>query len=93
MKYEIIHEEKYQQFTAKLEDDEEGEIAYAKPEEGVLNLTHTFVPEAYRGKGLAQELIATALEYAREHNLKVIASCEAVQKYLKQHPEYQDLIR
>ncbi|WP_276497509.1 GNAT family N-acetyltransferase [Pontibacter litorisediminis] len=93
MEYEIIHEEKYQQFTAKLEQDEEAELAYAKPADGVLDLTHTFVPEAYRGTGLAQELITTALDYARRHNLKVIATCEAVQKYIAQHPEQQDLLQ
>ncbi|PTX21106.1 hypothetical protein C8N40_10275 [Pontibacter mucosus] len=92
MQYEIIHEEKYQQFTARLEQDEEAELAYAKPEDGVLDLTHTFVPEAYRGTGLAQELINTALAYARRHNLKIIATCVAVKKHIAQHPEHQDLL-
>ncbi|WP_266204544.1 GNAT family N-acetyltransferase [Pontibacter kalidii] len=93
MKYEILHEEKYQQFTAKLGQDEEAEIAYARPEEGVLDLTHTYVPEAYRGTGLAQELINAALEYARQHHLKVIASCPAVKKHIARHPEHQDLLQ
>ncbi|MCX2741748.1 GNAT family N-acetyltransferase [Pontibacter anaerobius] len=93
MKYEIIHEEKYQQFTARLEQDEEAEIAYSKPQDGVLDLTHTFVPDAYRGSGLAQALINTALAYARRHNLKVIATCMAVKKHIEQNPEHQDLLR
>ncbi|TPE44210.1 GNAT family N-acetyltransferase [Pontibacter mangrovi] len=93
MKHQIIHEEKYQQFTAKIgTEDEEGELAYAKPNQGVLDLTHTYVPEAYRGTGLAQELIETALAYARRHNLKIIATCVAVKKHIAQHPEHQDLL-
>lgn len=93
MKYEIIHEEKYQQFTARLEQEEEAEIAYAKPQDDVLDLTHTFVPDAYRGTGLAQELIETALDYARRHNMKVVATCVAVQKHIAQNPEHKDLLR
>ncbi|GAB3830336.1 GNAT family N-acetyltransferase [Pontibacter rugosus] len=93
MDYTIIHEEKYQQFTAKLDNEEEAELAYATPEKGVLNFTHTFVPESYRGKGLAQQLIKHGLDYVREKEFKVIASCTAVQKYLKQHSEYEDLLQ
>lgn len=93
MDYKIIHEEKYQQFTAKLEQDKEAEIAYAKPEENVLNLMHTFVPEPYRGQGVAQQLVTTALQYARQNNCKVIATCGVVKEFLKENPEYQDLLR
>ncbi|ARS34276.1 GNAT family N-acetyltransferase [Pontibacter actiniarum] len=92
MDYPIVHEEKYQQFTAKLGGDKEAEVAYAKPEENVLNLLHTYVPDAYRGQGLATELITTALQYARQHNYKVMATCGAVKKFMQQHPEYQDLL-
>lgn len=93
MEYEIIHEERYQQFTAKLGENEEAEVAYAKPEDGTLNLMHTFVPDAYRGTGLAQKLIETALCYAREHKLKVIATCSAVKKHIEENPEHQDLLQ
>lgn len=93
MDYQIIHEEKYQQFTAKLENGEEGELAYAKPQDKVLDFTHTFVPESHRGKGLAQQLIETGLAYARQNGYQIIATCTAVQKHISQHPEHQDLLQ
>ncbi|HYH55195.1 MAG TPA: GNAT family N-acetyltransferase [Anseongella sp.] len=88
----VEHDLKYQQFTVYLEDDE-AELAYAKPEAGVISFTHTFVPEAYRGWGIAEKLISEGLRYAGENQLKVIAGCEAVSAYLDRHPEFKKLLR
>jgi uncharacterized protein len=57
----------------------------------VLALLETEVPEALRGSGIASLLAKTALEYAREHHLKVDVTCPFVAGYLKTHPEYEDL--
>ena len=58
----------------------------------VLGLLETEVPEALRGTGIASLLAKTALEYAREHHLKVDVTCPFVAGYLKAHPEYEDLL-
>ena len=91
-KLDIRHEEKYQQFTFALGDDE-AELAYATPEAGVLDFTHTHVPENARGRGIANELIEEGLRYAEERGYKVTASCPVVAKFLKQHTEYHRLLR
>ncbi len=93
MDIEIIHEEKYQQFTITLQDDEEAELAYARPSEEEIDFTHTFVPESARGQGLAQKLIEEGLCFARDNNFMVIASCPAVAKYIKNNPQHQDLLK
>lgn len=86
----IEHEKDDQQFTIKLGEDD-AELAYSLPEEGIICFTHTYVPENNRGNGLAVKLIEKGLAYAREHNYKVKAQCPAVVKYLKAHPEYNDI--
>lgn len=53
---------------------------------------HTFVPETGRGKGYSSALAKYALEYARSRKLKIMIYCPFVAKYIKQHPEYNDLI-
>jgi uncharacterized protein len=58
----------------------------------VLGLLETEVPEALRGTGIASLLAKTALEYAREHHLKVDVTCPFVAGYLRTHPEYEDLL-
>ena len=42
--------------------------------------------------GLASSLANTALQWAREKNLKVDIICPAVQAYVEKHPEYSDLV-
>lgn len=57
-----------------------------------VDLLHVEVPEEYQGQGLAGKLAATALNWAREKNLKVIPSCPYVKAYLRKHPEFADLV-
>ena len=58
----------------------------------ILGLLETSVPEALRGTGIAGMLVKTALDYAREHHLKVDVVCPFVAGYLETHPEYSDLV-
>ena len=58
---------------------------------GTIQLVHTEVPPALRGKGLANVLAKAALEAARDAGVRVIATCPYVQAFLKKHPEYQSL--
>ena len=72
----------------------QGECAIAAYDrrDGALVFTHTQVPEAVEGQGVASRLIAAALQDARERGLKVIPLCEFVAAYMDRHPEEQDLL-
>jgi uncharacterized protein len=59
---------------------------------GSLVLMHTLVPVAARGKGTGATLVKYVLDYAREQHLKVVIYCPFVERYIKEHPEYNDLI-
>lgn len=93
MNVTIKHEKEFQQFTATIEGDDDAELAYATPADDLIDFTHTFVPKAARGKGIADKLIEAGLTYARQNNLRVVATCTAVAKYLETHPEQQDLMQ
>ncbi len=59
-----------------------------------LDLYHTYVPEVFRGKGMAEKLCKAAFEHAKAKNLTVIPSCSYISgPYLKRHPEYESLIQ
>ena len=51
-------------------------------------LVHTEVPKELEGDGLGVKLVKFALEYAKQHNLVVIAQCEFAQSYIERHKEY-----
>jgi len=57
-----------------------------------IALMHTDVPEELSGKGLASTLAKHALDWAKEHNKKVMVYCPFVASYLKKHPEYDFLV-
>ncbi len=59
---------------------------------GVIVLRHTEVPRELGGRGLAGQLVQTALEHARAKNLRVVPECTYVQTFIKRHPQYNDLI-
>lgn len=58
---------------------------------GQMVITHTLVPTALRGRGIAAELVKSALAHARSHNLKVVPDCSYVAAYMDRHKEYDDL--
>jgi predicted GNAT family acetyltransferase len=80
--------------TGRFEIERNGEVAYLEYSlsGNVLELTHTEVPKKLRGAGLASSLAETALQLARENNLKVDIICPTVQEYVTKHPEYADLV-
>lgn len=58
-----------------------------------LIIDHTYVSETLRGKGIAQKLLAKAVEYARQENKKIVPQCSYVEKVMKQGDEYKDVLR
>ena len=80
--------------NGRFELERDGQVAYLEYNLAgkVLQLIHTEVPEALRGKGMASALAESALQWAREHQIKVDVICLSVAAYLKKHPEFSDLI-
>ena len=54
--------------------------------------THTGVPDALGGQGVAGKMAKTALEYASSEALDVEPLCPFVRAYIRRHPEYQELV-
>ena len=59
----------------------------------IIIFTHTAVPPAIGGRGLGSKLVTAGLDYAREKGLKVRSLCWFVSKYIRLHPEYQELVK
>jgi len=59
----------------------------------LIIFTHTGVPPAIGGRGLGTKLVKTGLDYAMEKSLRVRSLCWFVSKYIRHHPEYQELLK
>ena len=86
----IRHEPAARRFTTAVE----GSVAFIHYRElagHVLDLDHTYVPPAGRGRGIASQLAAHTLRYARDSGYKVLPSCPFIAAYIEGHAEFQDL--
>lgn len=54
--------------------------------------THTFVPPALRGRGVAEALVRAALDAARAADRRVVPQCAYVARFIARHAEYQPLL-
>lgn len=55
-------------------------------------LTHTEVPPALEGQGIAAALVERVLEIVEERKLKMVPLCPYVATYLRKHPEWKRLL-
>jgi len=80
--------------TGRFELERDGHVASLQYTVAghVLALLHTAIPDALRGSGIASTLAQTALDWARDHHLKVDVVCPFVAAFLETHPEYSDLV-
>ena len=66
----------------------EAELTYTQPRAGVLDLKHTFVPDADRGAGIGESLVAAAVAHAAAEDVRLVPSCPFVRSWLARHPEH-----
>ena len=88
---EIRHDERKHWFWTEV-DNHMAHVAYELTENGGLDIRHTIVPEEIGGRGIASMLVRTAYNYAREHQLKPVATCSYAVKWLEKHPEYEGVV-
>lgn len=85
----VINNDGAKRFEVTIGDD----IAFADYMLAGTNIifTHTEVPPAFEGQGVGSKLARTALDYAKDKNLKVQALCPFIAAYVERHPEYQSI--
>ncbi len=87
---QIHHDPAARRFSTEVE----GHIGTVDYElrDGVMIVTHTRVPEAIEGRGIAAELTRVAFDAARANGWKVIPQCPYTAAYMRRHREYEDLL-
>ena len=73
--------------SGRFEIEHKGAVAYK-----VLELIHTEVPQSMQGTGAGSSLVQYALQWAREHQVKVDVICPFATEYIKKHSEFSDLL-
>lgn len=71
-----------------------GEVAFAEYRiagDSII-FPHTVTPPAFEGQGLASQLAAAGIAFAREQGLKVRPHCAFFRAYISKRPELHDLV-
>ena len=68
-------------FSALIDAKEVGYLTYTL-DNGVLDITHTFVDPSLRGQGVAKELVDRCDAFCKKEGLIVVASCSYAAKAL-----------
>ncbi|MDR6939609.1 GNAT family N-acetyltransferase [Arcanobacterium hippocoleae] len=88
--YEIVNNEPRGQWELRLAPDDRviGYLSYDLNEEEIF-FTHTVIHKDFQGRGLAGELVRTALDFEKEQGVrKIVPICSYVQKFVADNPGY-----
>ena len=65
-------------------------FVFAGPDKIIID--HTEVNEGNNGKGFGKQMVAKAVEFAREKKIKIIPLCPFAKKVFDKTPEFRDVL-
>lgn len=68
------------------------EMVYSMPTPEKMIIEHTEVSDELKGQNVGYQLVHTAVEYARTHNIKIVPLCPFTNSVFKKKPEYADVL-
>ncbi len=75
------------------QDGQSAVLTYSLLGESQLIADHTEVPEALRGSGAGQALVARLVQDAREEGRRIVPLCPFVNAMRRRHPEWADAFK
>lgn len=75
-----------------VEGAEDARVSYEFLQDGVMDITSTYVPENLRNAGYAKDLVKHALEYAKKKHYGIIPSCSYVRKVVEKNSDYKKMV-
>jgi predicted GNAT family acetyltransferase len=88
---QIEHQPDRQRFAITV-DGHEAELDYLR-EGDVLVITHTGVPAAIGGRGIAGVLVQAAVDFARANGLRVRPACSYAASWMDRHRDEVGALR
>lgn len=84
-------EEKNRFYIEDANGTEIGEVTFSSAGDSLLIIDHTFVSEAYRGKGIASQLVKLVVDKALQEEKKIVPLCPFAKAEFLRKPEYQEV--
>ena len=79
-------------FHIDIEGKTEAKMTFVFAGADKIIIDHTEVNEGNNGKGFGKMMVAKAVDFAREKNIKIIPLCPFAKKVFDRTPEYSDVL-
>ena len=80
-------------YVIRLGDDvSDAEMSFSRPSGRLMVIHRTWVPQAYRGRQIAEKLVQAAITDARKEGFEIDSQCSYVDRQFERHPDWQDLL-
>ena len=78
-------------YVGEDENNPQAVITFKDVDNNEIDIDHTGVSDEQSGQGLGKKLVNSVVEYARNNNLKIIASCPFAKDVLEKDDHAQDV--
>ncbi|RIO53890.1 GNAT family N-acetyltransferase [Staphylococcus pasteuri] len=78
-------------YVGEDENDPKAVITFKAVDNNEIDIDHTGVSDELGGQDLGKKLVYQVVDYARENNLKIIASCPFAKDVLEKDDSVQDV--
>lgn len=92
MEIQLNQTESKGEFVAIKEGKEMGKMTFSKAGEDRIIIDHTEVNPEFKGLNVGNELVKAGVEYARQHQLKVIPLCPFANAIIRKNKDLQDVL-
>ena len=90
---EVVHNVAEHRYELAIEGSDELALAYYRDNaNGHRVLTHTEVPYAFTGEGIASRLARGVFDDARASGVKLVLQCPFMAEWFARHPDYADVV-
>ena len=79
-------------FYVEGDDDIEAEMTYHMTAPDKMVIEHTEVGDELRGQNVGYQLVHAAVEYARQHHIKITVWCPFAKKVFDKKPDWHDVL-
>ncbi len=92
MEIQHVHDDSKGLFFVEVNGERLAAMTYRMSGPTKLIIDHTEVSDKLAGKGIGKQLVAKAVEYAREHKIKILPLCPFAAAIFEKVKEYEDVL-
>ncbi len=81
------------EFVLRVDGERLGYLEFTRPEVGVMRIEYVEVPPELRGTGPARQLVAKAIDFARDAKLRVVPICGYARAVITRDPAMATTMR